>query len=114
MINPTIEPLNHFLWKGMSQKYKLWYYLKRVYVGGFSYWSEQKPQTGLLKMRIHSLPVGGVFRNVRNIAVSPVTAVNKAALSSYIILYQVKWKCNQNFSEDNRFPSEVHSYKNLN
>ncbi len=45
----------------MSQKYKLLYYLKRVYVGGFSHWSEQKLQTGLLKMHIHSLPVGGAF-----------------------------------------------------
>ncbi len=33
----------------MSQKYKLLYYLKRVYVGG------QKLQTGLLKMHIHSI-----------------------------------------------------------
>ncbi len=38
----------------MSQKYKLLYYLKRVYVGGFSHWSEQKLQTGLLKMHINS------------------------------------------------------------
>ncbi len=38
-----------------SQKYKLLYYLKRVYVGGFSHWSEQKLQTGLLKMHIHSI-----------------------------------------------------------
>ncbi len=37
----------------MSQKCKLLYYLKRVYVGGFSYWSEQKLQTGLFKMHIH-------------------------------------------------------------
>ncbi len=26
-------------------------------MGGFSHWSEQKLQTGLLKMHIHSLPV---------------------------------------------------------
>ncbi len=44
----------------MSQKYKLLYYLKRIYVGGFS---EQKLQTGLLKMHIHSLPVGGALRD---------------------------------------------------
>ncbi len=52
MINLTIEPLNCFfiLRKGMRQKYKLLYYLKRVYVGGFSHWTEQKLQTGLLKM----------------------------------------------------------------
>ncbi len=31
-----------------------------------------------------------------------------------MILYHVKWKCHRNFSEDNLFPSEVHSYKNLN
>ncbi len=37
----------------MSQKYTLLYYLKRVYVGGFL--SEQKLQTGLLKMHIHSI-----------------------------------------------------------
>ncbi len=56
MINLTIEPLNHFfLRKGMSQKYKLLYYLKGVYVGGFSHWSEQTLQTGLLKMHIHSI-----------------------------------------------------------
>ncbi len=55
MINLTIELLNIFLRKGMSQKYKLLYYLKRVYVGGFSYWSEQKLHTGLLKM--HILPI---------------------------------------------------------
>ncbi len=61
MINLTIEPLNHFLRKGTSQKYKLLYYLKQVYLGGFSHWSEQKLQTGLLKMHIHSLPVGGAF-----------------------------------------------------
>ncbi len=42
----------------MSQKYKLLYFLKWIYVGGFSHWSEQKLQTGLLKMHIHSLPVG--------------------------------------------------------
>ncbi len=47
-------PLNRFfLRKGMSHKYKLLYYLKRVYVGGFSHRSEQKLQTGLLKMHIH-------------------------------------------------------------
>ncbi len=40
----------------MSQKYKLLYYLKQVYVGGFS-----SLQTGLLKMHIHSVPVGGDF-----------------------------------------------------
>ncbi len=45
----------------MSQKFKLLYYLKRVYVGGFLLWSKQKLQTGLLKMHIHSLPVGGAF-----------------------------------------------------
>ncbi len=45
----------------MSQKYKLLYDLKLVYVGGFSHWSEQKMQTGLLKMHIHSLPVEGAF-----------------------------------------------------
>ncbi len=45
----------------MSQKYKLLYYFKRVYVGGFSHWSEQIQQTGLLKIHIHSLPVGGAF-----------------------------------------------------
>ncbi len=45
----------------MSPKYKLLYYLKRFYVGEFSHWSEQKLQTGLLKMHIHSLPVGGAF-----------------------------------------------------
>ncbi len=28
-----------------------------------------------------------------------------------MILYQVKWKCHPNFSEDNRFPSEVNSDK---
>ncbi len=35
----------------MSQKYKLLYYLKQVYVGGFklNFWTEQKLQTGLLK-----------------------------------------------------------------
>ncbi len=58
--NLTIEHLNHFLRKGMSQKYKL-YYLKRVYVGVFSHWSEQKLQTGLLKMHINYLPVGDAF-----------------------------------------------------
>ncbi len=41
----------------MSQKYKFGYYLKPVYVSGFLHWSEQK-QTGLLKLHIHSLPVG--------------------------------------------------------
>ncbi len=45
----------------MSQKYKLLYYLKLLYVGGFSHWSEPKLQTGLLKMHIHSLSVGGAF-----------------------------------------------------
>ncbi len=45
----------------MSQKYKLWYYLRRVYVGGFSHRSEQKLQTGLLKMHFNSLPVWGAF-----------------------------------------------------
>ncbi len=30
-------------------------------MGGFSHWSEQKLQTGLLKMHINSLPVGGAF-----------------------------------------------------
>ncbi len=45
----------------MSQTYKLLYYLKRVYVGRFSHWSEQKLQTGLLKMHIYPLPVGGAF-----------------------------------------------------
>ncbi len=45
----------------MSQKYKLLYYLKWVYVDGFSHWSKQKLQTGLLKMHIHSLPVRGAF-----------------------------------------------------
>ncbi len=52
MTNLTIEPLR----KWMSQKYKLCY-LKCFYLGGFS----QKLQTGLLKMHIHSLPVGGAF-----------------------------------------------------
>ncbi len=33
---------------------------KTGYVGGFS--SEQKLQTGLLKIQINSLPVGGAFR----------------------------------------------------
>ncbi len=47
----------------MSQKYKLLYYLKQVYVGGFSHWSKQKLQTGLLKMHIHSLPVGGALES---------------------------------------------------
>ncbi len=63
MINLTIDPLNHlvFLRKGMSQKYKLLYYLNRVYVGGFLHWSEQKLQTGILKMHINSLSVGGAF-----------------------------------------------------
>ncbi len=61
MINLTIEALNNFLRRGMSQKYKLCYYLKHVYVGGFSHWSEQKLQTELLKMHIHSLLVGGAF-----------------------------------------------------
>ncbi len=41
----------------MSQKYKLLYYLKWMYVGGFSHWSEQK-----LKMHIHSLPGGALER----------------------------------------------------
>ncbi len=59
IINLTIEPLTHFLRTGMSQKYKLCY-LKLIYVGVFSHWSEQK-QTGLLKMHIHSLPVRGAF-----------------------------------------------------
>ncbi len=40
----------------------------------FAHCSEQKLQTGLLKMHIHSLPVG-VFGTW-------LTAVNKAALSS--------------------------------
>ncbi len=65
----------------MSQKYKLLYYLKRVYVGGFSHWSKQKLQTGLLKMHIHSQPAGGAF-GASEIAVSSVTAVNKAVLGS--------------------------------
>ncbi len=50
----TFKPF--FFIKGMSQKYKLLYYLKQVYVGGFS-----SLQTGLLKMYIHSVPVGGAF-----------------------------------------------------
>jgi len=59
----------------MSQKYALLYYLKLIYVGEFLHWSEQKQQTGLLKMHIHSLPVGGAFG-------TRLTAVNKAAFSS--------------------------------
>ena len=62
----------------MSQKYKLLYYLKQIYVSEYSHWSEQKLQTGLLKMHIHSLPVGGAFGD-RNIVVSLVTALNKTA-----------------------------------
>ncbi len=58
----------------MSQKYKLLYYLKWIYVGGFSHWSEQKLQTGLLKMHNHSLPVGDYQM-----------AVNKSAHKLYFI-----------------------------
>ncbi len=75
MINLTFEPF--FLRKAMSQKYNLLYYLKRVYVGGFSHWSEQKLQTGLLKMHIYSL-----LLEFRNIEVPLVTAVYKAVLGS--------------------------------
>ncbi len=32
-----------------------------IYWVDFSHWSEQKLQTGLLKMHIHCLPVGGAF-----------------------------------------------------
>ncbi len=30
---------------------------------------------------------------------------------SWTLLYQIKTKCHQNYSEDSRFPSEIHSYK---
>ncbi len=69
----------------MSQKYNLWYYFKRVYVGGFSHWSESKIADWIIEMHFHSLPVwggGGGFWNISNIAVSLVMAVNKAALNS--------------------------------
>ncbi len=44
MINLTIEPLNlFFLEKGWVRSINYYYYyLKRVYVGEFSHWSEQK------------------------------------------------------------------------
>ncbi len=54
-------------------------------------------------MQIHSLPVGGAFGVVVTV-VSLVTAVYKAAFHSYMLLYQIKWKCHQHFSEDSRFP----------
>ncbi len=54
MLNLTIEPLNRFFKKENGWVRSInYYYLKRVYVGGFSHWSEQKLQTGLLKMHIH-------------------------------------------------------------
>ncbi len=43
----------------MTQKYKLLYYLKRVYVGGFSHWSETADC--IIENAHHSLPVGGAF-----------------------------------------------------
>ncbi len=46
-------------------------------------------ETGLLKMQIHSLPVGGAFGVVVTV-VSLVTAVYKAAFHSYMLLYQIK------------------------
>ncbi len=54
-------------------------------MGGFSHWSESKIADWIIEMHFHSLPVGGGgggFWNISNIAVSSVTAVNKAALSS--------------------------------
>ncbi len=63
-------------------------------------------ETGLfLKMQSDCLPAGGAVR-AAELAVSPVTQ-----LRSWTRLYQIKWKCNRNFSEDSRFPSEIHSYK---
>ncbi len=68
IINLSIEPFNYFfLRKGMCQKYDLLYYLKQVYVGAFFHWSEQKLQTGLLKMYSFSAS-RRCFWNVRNIA----------------------------------------------
>ncbi len=45
--------------------------------------------TDLLKMQIHSLPAGGALkRESGELEVSPLTAVDKAALSLQTLLYQ--------------------------
>ncbi len=61
MINLTIGHLNHFFKKRDESEVEFIILFKQVYVGGFSYWSEHKLQTGLLKTHIRSLPVGGAF-----------------------------------------------------
>ncbi len=57
MINLTIEPVNQFFFLKKRDESEVYIIIlfKRVYVGGFSHWSEQKLQTGLLKMHIHSI-----------------------------------------------------------
>ncbi len=70
---------------------------------------QQKLQTGLLKMHIHSQPVGGAFgmSDIYNGFLGNGCKQSRARLINYTLSGNIKMLLK--LSEDNRFPSEVHS-----